>query len=278
MSMFSSFVGGIFGGGDVKAPDYTPVAAASERAAELGFEMGNLQLDFARQQYEEAKPMIQQVVDAQIASQNETQTQGRDYYNYLKDTYRPLEQQMVADTQNFNTDAYREQLAQKAASDAGLAFENTRAANERSMMSMGVNPNSGKFAALNRQSELGLAAQRAGAMNQTRQSAEAMGYARTTDAIGLGKGLSGASVGAYTAALNAGNSASANSQSAGNNYQNAMNNGIGTMQTGLNTQMSGLNNILANQTSIYNSDAQNSGGLGKLAGQLGAAALSSYRW
>lgn len=274
-------------GSSPKAPDYTPLAVASEKAAQLGYDMGKLQLDFAskqldfsKQQYDETKPLIQQVVDSQLASQNETQAQGRDYYDYLKNTYRPLEQQMVSDTQNFDTDAYREQLAQKAASDAGLAFQNTRASNERAMMSMGVNPNSGKFASLANQSALDLAANRASAMNQTRTAAEATGYARNLDAIGLGKGLTGASTGAYGVALSAGNSAAGNAQIAGNNYQQGMNNsagtmgqGIGTMQNGLNTQMNGLNSILDSQTSIYGVDAQSSDGIGKLAGTLGSAAI-----
>ena len=62
---------------------------------------------------------------------------------------------------------------------------------------MGVNPNSGRFAGMQNATGLQQAAMRANAMTGTRQQAEQMGYARQLDAAGLGRGLAGASLGAY---------------------------------------------------------------------------------
>jgi hypothetical protein len=264
----------------VAAPDYTPLANASAQAATQSAELGQAQLDFAKQQYAEQQPLLQRIVDAQIGQMDATQQQGDDYYQNYVNTYRPLEDKMVADAQAFNTDAYREQLAQTAAADAAQAFSNTQGANERAMASMGVNPNSGKFASTQNQSALGLAAARTGTMNATRQQATATGYARQLDAVGLGKGLAGASTGAYSLALNSGNSAGANSSAAGSNYMAGMAQGIGTIQNGQRTQIGGLGSIVNSQAGIYNAQTQANGssaaGLGSLAGTLGGIALGKY--
>lgn len=252
------------------APDYTPMANASAEAARIMGDLGQRQLDFSQQQYYDTKPLFDRIVNSQMASQDEQLAQGRDYYDYMRQTFRPLEQQMVSDAQNFNSEAYREQLAQQAAADAGLAFQQTKAGNARAMASMGVNPNSGRFAGQERASDLGLAAMKANAMTGTRQQAEAMGHARQAEAVGLGRGLPGASTGAYAAAMNAGNSAGQNSQAAGLNYMAGMGQAANTYNAGFGLQMQGLNSILGSQTSIYNQSANNQAGMwGSLAGLAG---------
>ena len=241
-------------GGKAKAPDYGPMAAASAEAAQYAKQAADDQLAFAKQQYADYKPIIDQIGGAQLGLMNEQLRQGQDYYDYMQQQYRPLETEMVKRAQEFSTDAYREQLAQQAAADAGLAFQNTQAMNARAMASMGVNPNSGRFAGLNRASELGLAAQRANAMTGTRQQAQAYGDAMLTNAVGVGRGLVGAANGAYGMAMNAGNSAGQNSMMAGNNLYGQMGQAYGLGQQGLGQQLQGLSSILNSQTSIYQSD------------------------
>lgn len=256
------------------APDYGPLAQASKEAAEVQAALGQKQLDFAKQQYDEVKPLMDQITQGQLAAQQQQMDMAQNYFDYQQSTFRPLEQSIVADAQEFNTDAYREQLASQAAADAGLAFANTQAANTRAMRSMGVNPNSGRFQGLASQSNLALAAQTAGAKNRTRMQAEQMGYARQLDAAGLGRGLSGASLGAYGGATSAGSAAGASAQSAGLNYMAGMGQGASTIGSGMNMQMTGLSNILNNQTSAYINT--NDSFLGDLGGFLGGAA-SAYK-
>jgi len=255
------------------APDYTPLANASKEAAEIMAGLGQDQLDFAKKMYTENAPLLKDIATKQGQMMDQQMTQGQDYYDYLKNTYRPLEKSLVADATNFNTDAYRNAMATKAAADAGLAFNQTRAANERALASMGVNPNSGRFAGLSGQSALAQAASRAGAMTGARERAEQMGYARKLDATGLGRNLSGASTAAYGGANAAGNSAAGNYQSVGINYLNGMNMGAGTIGQGQNMQLTGLGNVLNSQTQMAMNAADSSflGDLGGLAG--GAASL-----
>lgn len=251
-------------------PDYTPLAEASLEAARIQGELGRDQLDFAREQYDRSAPLLEGIANQQMQAQSEQMDQARDYYNYQRDTYRPLEQSIVADAQRFNTEAYRDQLAGQAAADAGRAFGISQQQNQRAMASMGVNPNSGRFAAQQNASGLQQAAMRANAMTGARNQATQMGYARQLDAAGLGRGLAGASLGAYGGASSAGSMAGQNAQSAGQNYMGNMAIGSGTIAAGQNMQIQGLSNVLNNQTSAYVNS--NDSFLGDVGGFLGGAA------
>jgi len=253
------------------APDYTPLANASAAAADKMSVLGQQQLDFAKKQYEENNPMMQEIAKKQGLAMDQQLSQGKDYYDYLKNTYRPVEQSIVADAQAFDTDAYRNQLATKAAADSGIAFNRTRQANERAMASMGVNPNSGRFQGMANQTGLMQAANRAGAMTGARERAQQTGYARKLDAAGLGRGLSGASTAAYGSAMNAGNSAAGNYGMAGNAYMMGMGQGANTIGSGLGMQLGGLGDVLNSQTKMAVNAADNSF-LGNVGGIMGGVA------
>ena len=89
-------------------------------------------------------------------------------------------------------------------------------------------------------------------MTGARDRAEQLGYARKLDAVGLGRGLSGASTAAYGAATGAGTAATGTGMAAGNQYMGGMAQGAGTIMGGYQTGMQGLSNIVNSQTSIYN--------------------------
>lgn len=266
-------------------PDYTPLAEASAEAARIQAGLGRDQLAFAREQYDRSAPILEGIANQQMAAQNEQMAQARDYYNYQKDTYRPLERSLVADANNFNTEAYRQEMAGKAAADTGRAFGISQQQNQRAMSSMGVNPNSGRFAGMQQASGLQQAAVSANAQTNARSQAQQMGYARKLDAAGLGRGLAGASIAAYGSASNAGSQAGGNAQSAGQNYMGNMAMGAGTIANGQSMQLNGLSGVLNAQTQSY-INTQDSfmgdvgavlGGAGALAKGGGFAALSDRR-
>jgi hypothetical protein len=251
-------------------PDYTPLANASAEAARIQADLGREQLDFARDQYDRSAPILEGIAQNQIDAQSQQMAQAKDYYDYQVNTFRPLEKSIVADAQKFNTEAYRDQIAGQAAADAGRAFGISQQQNQRAMASMGVNPNSGRFAAQQNATGLQQAAVRANAMTGARNQATQMGYARQLDAAGLGRGLAGASAAAYGGASQAGSMAGGNAQSAGQNYMGNMAIGSGTIAAGQNMQIQGLSNVLNNQTSSY---INTSGSiLGDIGGVLGGAA------
>jgi len=257
----------------VEAPDYAPLAAASAEAARIQEGLGRDQLAFAKEQYERSAPVLESIANQQMQAQKEQMDQARDYYNYQKDVYRPLERSIVADAQNFNTEAYRDQLASQAAADTGRAFGISQQQNQRAMAAMGVNPNSGRFAGMQNASGLQQAAARAAAMTGTRRQAEQMGYARQLDAAGLGRGLAGASLGAYGGANQAGSMAGGNIQSAGQNYMGNMGMGANTIAQGQKMNLSGLSSVLNSQTQTYiNSNDSPLADAGAFLGGAGALA------
>lgn len=269
------------GGKSAPAPDYAPLANASKEAAQIMGGLGREQLAFARQQYGEISPYLRDIATQQQAAQQQQMRQAQDYYDYQTSTFRPVERGLVQQAQEFNTEDYRNQLASKAAADAGRAFGQTQAATQRAMGSMGVNPNSGRFAGLQNQNSVALAAQKAASMTGTRQQAEQMGFARQLDVTGLGRGLSGASTAAYQGATGAGSAAGNSYMNAGNQFMGGMTAAGNTMGQGYQIQNQGLGSILGSQTSIYN-QAQNAQGemMGALfgaGGQLGSAFIKSDR-
>jgi hypothetical protein len=231
-------------------PDYSGM----ERIAEK-------QLEFAERQYDENKPLLTGLATAMTEAQRQQMEQAKDYYDYQKETFRPLEVGLVADAEKFNTAAYQEEMAGKAAADAAAAFQSAQGASMRSATRRGVNPNSGAFGAASNANAMGLAAMTAGARTGARSQAEQLGYARKLDAVGLGRNLAGASVAAYQGATQAGTGAGAQYRAAGQDYQQGLSNAGQSYGT-----------ILNSQTSMYNSAQDNGLDVGGL--MQGAAAMS----
>ena len=268
------------GGKSAPPPDYAPLAQASRESAQIMGALGKEQLAFSRQQYAELAPLIQGIARTQQQAQEEQMGQAKDYYDYMRSTYRPVERGLAAEAQRFDTDAYRNELASKAAADVGRAFTATQGAQQRAMAGMGVNPNSGRFASTQSQANLGLAAQRAAAMTGTRQQAQQMGYARKLDVAGLGRGLPGASTAAYGGATNAGNAAANSYMMPGNQFTQGFGSGASMIGQGLGQQIQGQSQILNTQGNLYGQSMQNQAEMtGALvgAGARGVMMLSDAR-
>ena len=109
--------------------------------------------------------------------------QGKAYFNEWQNTFAPAVRQQIADAQAYNTASHREYLAQQAAADAGLQFQNMQAQNARARASYGINPASGASMALDNQAALANAAYRAGTMTNTRRVAEKEGWDRVNTAL-----------------------------------------------------------------------------------------------
>ncbi len=209
-----------FGGKGGRAPDPNPGMLASAEAAKevaaMQKQTATEMLDFYKTQYAEMKPIMTEIMQTDMNIQRANAARADEYADYERETFRPVEKRLVKDAEEYSTEGKREALATQAAADVNTAFTNTRAQEGRSLSRMGVNPNSGRFAALNNQLSLGQAATAAGAMTQTRTDAEQLGFARRMDAAGLGRNLAGNASTAYGVSLNAGEGARTNAMAAGN--------------------------------------------------------------
>jgi len=192
------------------------MAAASKESAEIMAGLGREQLDFSRRQYEEMRPLAQRAADQQFATQNELMQMGREDRERYLETFAPVEEGLVRRAQEFDTGAYREQLAGQAAADAARAFGSTQAQTARGLARMGVAPGSG--ASMARMNDLGAASMRAGAMTGSRLQSEGEGMNRLYNAAALGQG---------------------------------MGQGANTIGSGRNMLQSGLGNILSSQSDLY---------------------------
>lgn len=240
------------GGKSAPAPDYTAMAAANQYAAEVSERLGNRQMDMAQRQYNEMKPISQRIAEQQMAAQEQQMQQAQDYYNYQKGTFRPVEQGLVRDAQEFSTAGYREQLARDAAAASAKAFGINQDMSSRAAAARGINMNSGAGLAMQNQNALGLSAARANAMTGARTQAEQMGWARRMDVTGLGRNLAGASTAAYQGATGAGTSGLNTSMAPGNALAQQYGQGVGTAMQGASLGVQGAGTMLSNQVSQSN--------------------------
>lgn len=229
-------------------PDYSGMEA-----------LGREQLDFSKRQYAEMKPIAERVANQQLAAQDQQMQQAQDYYNYQQETFRPVERGLVTQAQEYDTEANRERLASQAAADTARAFGTAEGMTSRNLARRGVGPGSGNAMAMQNQNAIALASSRAGAMTGARDRAEQIGYARKLDAVGLGRGLAGASTAAYGAATGAGSAGLNSSMAPGNQYMG-----------GLKDAGSTYGGILSSQTSMYNAEMSQPGL--DIGGLLGGAA------
>lgn len=110
-----------------------------------------------------------------------------EYYNRWKETYKPIEDQLVADVNRYNTSAEAERQAQLAIGDYASAYAQQKQAQNMQMQAMGLNPTSGAYQAQNRAMAFNQAGLEAAAANQARQAAEALGWQKRTQLAALGQ-------------------------------------------------------------------------------------------
>ena len=270
-------------------PDYTPVASANKEVAELQMAQADRNLAFQQQQYADLKPYVQAQLDQGLASaktQSEIMQQNADYAAAQRaktDTlFDPVKEQMVKEAMDYGGTADQSGLAQAAAANVDQQFDQQRSAMDRSLTSMGVNPNSGKFVSSNRAMDIAQAGQRAAQQTAARQTAKDKGIALRAGAANYGAGLGNTSANAYNTAVGAG-SAAAGSAGAGvggaNQSAAGVSNAYGQYNSVANTMMQGNQMMMSGLNTAAGIDQANAQGtnqlIGTAAGLGGMIALSS---
>ena len=262
------------------APDMSGANAAALAQAEMSKE----QLAWAKQIYEQTAPdraastaRANAVSDAQLSALNKQTTLTDDYANYNKTTFRPLEQGIVQDAANFDSEANQNKAAGMALADVNQGFSSARDQQQRGLSRMGVNPSAGRALALGNQTSIAQAAAQAGAATKARTDTQLQGYARKMDAANMGRGLASSQATSAGVALSQGNSAVANGMQSGN--INAQGNQIMTQGfAGAQSGMAGAANTYGNIANIQQRAGDNSGlmgALGTVAGQWAGSASGS---
>lgn len=231
-------------------------------------------LDWFKQFYAETAPSratatekANKVSDAQLAAMEKQTALTDDYAKYNRETFRPLEQGIVADANAYSTPERTAANVARAEADVQSGFDSAQGQSQRSLSRMGVNPSSGKSLALSNQLNIGKAAALAGAANKARLDTETIGRAMKMDAASLGRNLPATQATSAGLAVNQGNAAVSNGMQSGNiNAQ-----GANIMTTGFN----GASNTMGSAGSLYGQQAQiqqqsnNNGALGALGSVAG---------
>lgn len=116
-------------------------------------------------------------------------SRANEAYNFYMNTGRPVERQMFEDAMQADSEERVALDRNRAVADVNQAFSSARAQGQRALTRMGVNPNSGRFAELNKQLILGQALGQAGAANKATTTARDRGVALRAGASNFARGM-----------------------------------------------------------------------------------------
>ena len=122
-----------------------------------------------------------------------------DQWERYKQVYAPLEDQMVADAQDYGKTWRYDAAASQAASTVDQQFDKARMQLQRTP---GMDPSSGAYTAGLANLELGRAAASASAQNLARKVVDDTAYTRKQSAVAMGKGLDSAAASGLASASN----------------------------------------------------------------------------
>jgi HPt (histidine-containing phosphotransfer) domain-containing protein len=122
------------------------------------------------------------------ARSSATQSQiAQDQWDTYKETYQPMEKQYVADAQNYDSAVNQERAAGESSATVASQFGKAR---DRLSRVPGLDPSSAAFTSAMAGLDMSQAAADAVGQNAARNKVKDMAWARKTDALSLGKGLS----------------------------------------------------------------------------------------
>ena len=261
------------------------------RAARMQAETGKAWLGFAKDQFAIANKR-QESLDAttlkignqQIEASDRAMLASQQDRDRYTSTFIPMQDRFIAEANAYDSPERQAQVAAEARADVETSLAERKGAGARQAASMGVSPASGRYAGIDRATDLQGALAGAGAENNARKMVQDRGMALRADAINMGNGLPAQSAAAAGLGLTAGNSVLAGQQGANAQAIGAtsiMENGYRGAMAGYAGQASTLNSLYGNQLAAWNANqqAESSGisglfqGIGSIAGA--AITLSS---
>ena len=289
------------------APDYTPIAQASQSQTQLAGQEFQQQMDYENQQMDLQKQALQWAQDQ--ATQNQTQNQqvenanidtqkaataaAQNAQNQYETVFQPLEDKYVSQASGYDTPENEAFMSGQAQAQVAQSFDQQRQAAQQNLESFGVDPSSTRYAAMDVGLRTQQAAAQAAAGTQSILNTKQTGMGLESNAINIGMGLPANVNAGQNTAVNAGTSAAntglattasgANTMGTSAQYgslaQGFAGAGTGALDAGtgaVNAWGNALNSGYSNQLSQFNANQNASSGLGGLAGTLiGGSSLSS---
>lgn len=178
-----------------KAPDMSGANEAARESAAIAREQWEtFKSTYAPLLYEQTLADMdrsEQMSNLAIEQQQYGLDQARRYDDRYWGVQVPLEDRLIKEATEFNTEAEQNRMATEARADAQSAYTNSMGQMERGLRRINVNPNSGAYAGVMADTQMERAKMEANAVNKTRIAAQQLGWSRMTDAAAIGRGLPG---------------------------------------------------------------------------------------
>ncbi len=253
------------------APDTSGINEQARASAALGEKA----FDWFTKEYARTEPertatatRNQMIADSQVKAMDFATQEAQEASARNKTVFQPLENQIVADSQTFDTPGRRADASARAAADVESAMGRATGDMNREILRRGGTVDDGSARGMAADIMLGKARATASATDQAERAIEQQGYARKMDAVGLGKGIVGTQATQQQIATSTGNAATA----AGGAGLAANQSGAALMQSGFNTAMTGAGQAgsLYGQAAKLSQDNSDLGGLMTGAANLGS--------
>jgi hypothetical protein len=269
-------------------------AMVSAQAAQQAYQLGEQQLQWTQQVWNQEQPLMDASEQQQMAlsaqeqtSLEQSQRESDQQYQEYESTYAPLEASYANEAENWDSPAAIAQARGQAMGDVaeeGQAGLNSAA---ETLRSYGINPGSGRYASLYTGAQPMLGAAEAAAGTTAAQNLRLQKMGLESGAINTGRGLVNATEGLTSAGTGAGsasgNSASGAAQTANQDLSTgstAMTNPSQWFNSGASNMgeyVNAVNGYNTSQAQFAEAGAGEMGGLGSALGSvLGAGMLKGY--
>lgn len=262
-----------------KAPDYSQIAAASEKAAKYQFDLGKEQLAWAKEQYATDKATYDKIINGFLADQDETSRAAAEDRAFYKQNFQPLEQTLADEAKSYDTTERRER--EMGAAQAGVAqqYDAQRENAQRELEAYGIDPTSTRYAALDIGMRTAQAAAQAAAGTAANNRVEDVGRALRSEAINVGRGYPGQVASSYGTASQMGSGAgqlTGQATSVGGQTMGTAPTYFGGSNASLGTWGNTLNMSYQNQLDRWKANQSASSGWGSALGLIGGIAGKAF--
>lgn len=213
------------------------------QAADQVTDLGNKWLQFSKDQFAlsqqrqgELDALVKQVTDRQNATAGQAAdwaSQDRARYDT---TFKPLEDKFLDTVANYASPEKQAEAAAEAKADVTTAATQAREQAQRQAFGLGIRPDSGRFAGIDRAGELGTALAVANAQNGARQNLRDKALDLTASAVNLGQQTKSNALTEANLGLGAGSSAA----SIASNNKSLADSATGIVDQGMNGAIGGI--------------------------------------
>lgn len=248
---------------------------------------GDRLLDFVMQSYQDNQPLVQEAAQNARADRirqnrlaDQAEQRSNDSYNFYQTQGRPVIEQSLNDAKNWDNEGNVSKARSEAIADTTAQFDAASTQQNRALARMGVNPNSGKFAALNNQIAVQKAAAMAGASGNAANQLKLQGATMRANASNIANGFSSGSL--NFAGQGSGMGVQANGMAGqplgfAQSTQNQYTNGLGQAGNMFGSNANGYQNLSNYNLNAAQMNNEAAGGFGQLVGTLGSAAISKWK-